>query len=143
MERLLGSVPKASDIADSLPSNLNFRTVADTNVDTNQRLDALHDIADRVGTAYNDSCLSTCGNAIFCRERTFREGSHCLSGSQVVRLLPGIRSLQRAAELTDGAPPVADEAPVATHLTRAGRLYDSAATQSRTSKPAKRRRAAR
>jgi hypothetical protein len=129
VERMLNSVPRASDIAAALPSNMNFRTVADISVDTNQRVDALHDIADRVGTAYNDTCLSTCGNAVFCRERAFREGSPCMSGGQLVRLLPGIRSLQRAAELTDGAPPVIDEAPVAKHLARAGRLYDSAVNQ--------------
>jgi hypothetical protein len=129
VERMLNSVPRASDIADALPSNMNFRTVADTSVDVNQRVDALHDIADTVGTAYNDTCLSTCGNAVFCRERAFREGSPCMSGGQLVRLLPGIRSLRRAAELTDGAPPVIDEAPVASHLARAGRLYDSAVNQ--------------
>ena len=126
MERLLASVPDVRSITEALPSAVNFGTVADRTADATRRIDALHDLADRVGTAYTPTCLSTCGNALFCRERAFGAGAPCLTGPHAVRLLPGVRSLQRAAELTDGAPPSADEAPVASHLARAGRLYDAA-----------------
>ena len=125
-ERLLSSVPDAASIADSVPPRVNFGLAADRTADPDRRIDSLHDLADRVGTAYNPNCLSTCGNALFCRARALRSGSPSLAGPSVVRLLPGVDSLRRAAELSDGATPLPQEAPVAEHLARAGRLYDAA-----------------
>lgn len=125
-QRLLAKVPNVREIAAEVPPSLSFGPVASQVAPVASRIDALHDIADRVGTNYGPSCLSTCGNAMFCRERTFRACSPSLSGPQAVRLLPGVHTLQRAAELTEGAPASTDEAPVARQLARAGRLYDDA-----------------
>jgi hypothetical protein len=122
---VLARVPDAQDIADNVPANVNFGSVADATVEAARRIDALHDIAERVGTSYSPACLATCGNALFCRARAFRAGALCLTGPETVRGLPGVRSIGRAAELTDGAPATAEEAPVAAHLAKAGRLYDA------------------
>jgi hypothetical protein len=128
-ERLLATVPDAIAIADSLPSGVDFGVVADKAADPDRRLDAFHDLADLVGTAYNPNCISTCGNALFCRARALKSAATTLSGPNTVRLLPGVSSLIRAAELTDGGNPSAQEAPVAEYLSRAGRLYDEATLQ--------------
>lgn len=125
-QRLLAKVPNVRDIAAAVPDTVSFGAIADKAAPEARRIDALHELADRVGTNYAPSCLSTCGNALICRERTFRACSPSLSGPQTVRLLPGVRTLQRAAELTEGAPPSADERPVAPQLAQAGRLYDAA-----------------
>src|SRR5262249_22318418 len=106
--------------------NLTFAAVADLKADEERRVDALHDMAETVGTVYSPTCLSTCGNALFCRERAFRAGLPCVTGPQAVRLLPGVRSMQRAADLSEGAPPSRDEVAVAPQLAQAGRLYDAA-----------------
>jgi hypothetical protein len=126
IERVLAAVPDVDSIAGSVPGTFNFGTVANQIAEPSRRIDALHDIADRVGTAYTPTCLSTCGNAFFCRERAFRAGAICLTGPKAVRLLPGVHSLDRAADLSNGAPPAAGEAPVAAQLSQAGRLYDAA-----------------
>ena len=49
-----------------------------------------------------------------------------MTSAQVVRFLPGVRDLRRAAELSRGAPPTATEAHAAGLLAQAGRLYDRA-----------------
>jgi hypothetical protein len=123
--RLLDQIPRAADVAASVPAGVSFGTVADTGVEERRRLDLLHDLADRVGTAYQPGCLATCGNARFCRARAFRDGSPCLAGTTALRLLPGVASLGRAEELTRGARPAGEEAPAAALLERAGRLYDT------------------
>ena len=124
--QLLEKVPRAADVAAAAPAGLSFGPVADATTDEQRRLEVLHEVADCVGTAYEPGCLSSCGNARFCRARAFRDGSPCLSGTTAVRLLPGITTLGRAEELTHGSPPTADEAPVAALLGRAGGLYDTA-----------------
>jgi hypothetical protein len=125
IEKLLACVPNAVDMAASVPTGLSFGPVANRNEDENRRLDSLSAIADRVGTAYKPACLTSCGNAMFCRERAFSLGSPCMAGTSAVRLLPGVSSLNRAEELTRGATPVAEEGPAADQLARAGRLYDT------------------
>jgi hypothetical protein len=67
--------------------------VADTPADRRVRLDVLADLADRVGTCYEPSCLATCGNAKFCRERAFRAGTPNVTGTGALRLLPEITTL--------------------------------------------------
>lgn len=123
--RLLKGVPSISDIAKSTAPGISFGPVADTALAENKRLDALHVLADKVGTAYKPSCLTSCGNAAFCRARAFAAASPCLLGAPATRLLPGIPNLTRAADLTRAAPPSSDdEEPVASRLAMAGRLYD-------------------
>jgi hypothetical protein len=125
IEKLLRGVPRAEDVAAAVPAGLSFGPVADRAADTNRRIDTLHGIADQVGTAYKPACLTTCGNALFCRERAFGQGLPCVSGTAAVRLLPGVPSLDRAEELSRGATPASAETPAADHLARAGRLYDT------------------
>jgi hypothetical protein len=126
IQRLLAGIPDIPSIAESMPQGVTFAAVADSKTDEARRVDALHELAERLGTVYSPGCLSTCGNALFCRERAFRAGQPCVVGPQATRLLPGIDTLQRAAELTAGAPPSQTEAAVARQLERAGRLYDTA-----------------
>jgi hypothetical protein len=126
IERFWASVPDAEAIADSIPEGINFGLVADRRVEASRRIDRFHDLADRLGTFYKSTCLSTCGNALACRDRARRCGLPSLSGPSAGRLLPGVPSLMRAAELTHGVAPSGREAPAAEHLARAGRLYDAA-----------------
>jgi hypothetical protein len=125
-KKLLASIPDPVDVLASVPRGLSFGPVADTKTSERVRLDLLNDLANRVGTCYQPSCLATCGNAKFCRERAFRAGSLALAGTAAVRLLPEIASLDRAEELARGASPSPAEAPAAELLERAGRLYDEA-----------------
>jgi hypothetical protein len=97
--KLLATVPGVEAAASSVPPGVSFGPIADRDSDESRRLDALHDLADRVGTAYQPSCLSSCGNARFCRERARQAGSPRLAGTAMSRLLPGVQSLDRAEEL--------------------------------------------
>lgn len=124
--KLLESIPDPADVVSSVPRDLSFGPVADTTADERVRLNTLHDLADRVGTCYEPSCLSTCGNAKFCRERAFRAGSVVVAGTNAAHFLPEILTLDRAEELSRGAGASPAEAPAAALLERAGRLYDDA-----------------
>lgn len=127
MRRVFSAVPRAEDVAAATPADIYFGPVADETADEAARLDTLHDIADRVGTAYTPGCLATCGNARFCRARAVAAGSPCVSGTAAVRLLPEVLTLGRAESLTRGSMPTPTEAPVADLLERAGRLIDETA----------------
>jgi hypothetical protein len=124
--KLLESIPDPADVVTSLPRGVSFGPVADTAAEERVRLDVLHELANRVGTCYEPSCLLTCGNAKFCRERAFRSGSVTVAGTGAAHLLPEVLTLDRAEELTHGAAPSPAEAPAAALLERAGRLYDDA-----------------
>jgi hypothetical protein len=126
--KLLSSIPDPAEVIASVPAWVSFGPIADTTADRRVRLDLLEGIADRVGTCYEPSCLATCGNAKFCRERAFRAGTPNVTGTAALRLLPEVQTLDRAEELTHGAAPTAAEAAAATLLERAGRLYDQAAS---------------
>jgi hypothetical protein len=110
------------DLADGLRKGV-FAEIADTEADPSRRLDVLDEVVDRVGTKLTSGCLSTCGAARYCRARAVAAGSPVIAGEQAARLLPGVRSLPRAAELAEGAPPVTGEAAAAAQLRRASRLY--------------------
>jgi hypothetical protein len=127
LRRVLDGIPSAADVAAAAPAGLSFGPVSDTSTPEERRLISLHVLADTVGTAYGADCLSSCGNARFCRERAFKSGSPCLTGSAASRLIPGVESLHRAEELACGAAPKGDETPAAALLERAARLYDQAA----------------
>ena len=123
-QKLLSKVPDVREIAAAVSAKVDFGVIADIKTDPDRRLETFHELADKVGTAYAPSCLSTCGNARACRERAFTACEPSLIGPEAIRLLPGVYSLQRAAELSDGAPASAAEREVAAHLARAGRLYN-------------------
>jgi hypothetical protein len=93
-----------------------------------ERLEHLNILTDRIGTAYQPSCMTSCGLAKFCRAKEHNAASPAVCGSTPARLLSGVRSLDRAALLSEGAPPTDEEDTngVATVLANAGRLYDNA-----------------
>ena len=121
---LLAVLPSSAEEVANAPAGASFGPIANRNTPQEQRLALLHDLADRVGTAYRPSCLADCGNAFFCRERAFGAGSPGLLGPAAARLLPGVGSLSRAAELTRCAAPRPEEAPAAALLADAGGLLD-------------------
>jgi hypothetical protein len=125
IEALLAAVPRAADVAAAVPAGLSLGPIGDEKHPVQRRLALLHDLADRVGTAYKPTCLTTCGNAFFCRERAFRTGAPCVVGTGAVRLLPGVDSLARAAQLSHGEAPTAVERPAADLLAGAGAIYDA------------------
>ena len=88
------------------------------------RLEALERLLDTVGTTYRPDCLRDCGLARLCRDRAQQNGVPQLCGSQIVRTLPGVASLPRAAELAAGAAPGTGEDHAARALVRAADVYD-------------------
>ncbi|XXX81375.1 hypothetical protein WMF30_21685 [Sorangium sp. So ce134] len=119
--RILDRAPAADEVAASIPAGTPTFAAA-AKGDEAARLDALAKIADAVGTDYRPGCLAACGLSRFCRERAHDDGAPGRVGGPIVRLLPGIASLDRAGELGRGAPPAAEEAAVAEQLARAARL---------------------
>jgi hypothetical protein len=135
VNRLLSTVPEPMSILDQFaPDEVNFGLIADRSLEPSNRIDTLHRLADRVGTHYRPTCLVSCGNARFCREQEFKKSSPCVTGPEAIRLLPGIESLQRAAELVEGHKPTDNEKPAAQLLARAGRLHDVASATASTRK---------
>jgi hypothetical protein len=125
IERLLSAVPDVQETARSTPSSVTFDMVADKTLPESVRLDAFGQVTDVLGRLYEPaSCLTSCGFAWACRQRLFAEADPAVVGGQVARALPGIASLSRVAELSQGAPASPVEAPAAAPLARAGRLYD-------------------
>jgi hypothetical protein len=130
VKKLLAAVPPVADVAAAAPAGISFGPIADITASEERRLTSLHVLADTVGTAFKESCLVSCGNAKFCRQRAFGQSSPCLVGAAGARLLPGIPSLHRAADLSHAAPVASpEEQPVADRLEFAGRLYDDLAGQ--------------
>jgi hypothetical protein len=125
-EQLLARAPDIRDLAQDLPPGTSFGPVADQNADSERRVDALHQIADEVGTHYVSTCVTGCGLYRFCRARARACGSTSLVGEKGLRLLPGVATLDRAAELAGGAPASEVERPVAEQLALAARLYERA-----------------
>lgn len=124
--RILDQTPSATDLASSIPAAVSsFSAVASGTAEEGRRLDALEEIADAVGTTYRPACLSSCGLSRFCRERAHDSGDPARVGGGLVRLLPGVASLDRANELARGAAPREPEAAVAEQLQRAVLLRDS------------------
>jgi hypothetical protein len=135
MNRIVAAIPSASEVAAAVPTGVTFGHVADhrskaerdvqpIDLAADRRIQELHAIADAVGYTFHPECFSTCGLAAFCRSREQAAGSLDLMGKNLVRILPGIHSLQRAGELADGAPPGPNETHAAARLARAHQLYD-------------------
>ena len=124
-EQLL-ALTKTDDAMLKLAGNLHFPGKKDEPL---VRLDALEKMMDKVGTNYQPNCLADCGMSKLCRGRAYEAGLASLCGSSVVRLLPGIRTLPRAAELATGATPAATEVHAATALVRANSVYQRVLTK--------------
>lgn len=119
-DRLLASTPTGDEML-KLAIGLQFPAM---NADSQARVDTLEQMMDKVGTHYRPDCLQDCGMARLCRARTQEVGMATLCGSSVVRLLPGVRTLPRAAELATGAKPTPIEVPAAAALARANAVYE-------------------
>lgn len=87
------------------------------------RIAAIEHMLDEVGTAYRPECLRDCGMARLCRARAQQIGAPAMCGSSIMRVLPGIRTLGRAAELAGGAVASQPEHFAAEALRRADALY--------------------
>lgn len=120
--QLLAQVPDPFELAASLPAGLGFGSVAQGTSES--RVAALGHLADQVGTTFKPECLQSCGLWRYCRERAYTQGLPAALGPDVVRLLPGVRSLGRAVELAAGAPPGHAERSVAPLLVRTQRLCE-------------------
>jgi hypothetical protein len=124
-EELFASTPSSADIA---PGVRSWRFPA-MDADATTRLDTLESMMDEVGTTYRPECLQDCGMSRLCRARAQDVGSASLCGSAVVRWLPGVRTLDRAAALAAGAPPAPSEVHAAHALAQAKRLFDRVMTR--------------
>jgi hypothetical protein len=120
-ERLLASLPKPSEILSRLPDGLELPGLK---VQPDLRLVALEQLLDTIGTNYTPSCLQDCGMARLCRSRAHASGLPAMCGGPIVRQLPGVHSLTRATELSQGAAPGPAEAHAADALLRAAAAYD-------------------
>jgi hypothetical protein len=119
-ERLLASMPQVASAVE-MAAKLPFPGVG---VRPSIRLKAIEKLMDAVGTSYHPDCLQDCGMARKCRARAHQAGQPSLCGSQVVSLLPGVTSLNRAAELAAGAKPRSAEVHAAAGLASASTIYD-------------------
>ena len=72
-------------------------------------------------TAFNETCLSFCDRAAFCRQKAFEAGNAAVLGRDVARFL-GTTSLVRAVELLEGAKPRTAEHDLARRILGAKRL---------------------
>ena len=127
IEALLVRLPALEDLVDEdVAGDLDWNAVAPAaGRDVEQRLAALAQICDRVGTTFSQACQG-CGLYRFCRERTYAYGAVALSGEGVSRELAGIETLPRALALSRGARATPVEAPAAEELGRLRTLRDQA-----------------
>ncbi len=124
IERLLDNIPAAGD-QPAAPFHKAVRAAGRTAA---ERVAALHDICDQVGTCYGDACQS-CGLLRLCRERTHASGDVRSLGERSTRQLAGVPTIQRAVALAGGSKPTAQEAGAAEALRAAAILRDQALTR--------------
>lgn len=120
-EKLLASSPDPEAILSTLADGVQFPGL---DIDPEKRLDTLEHLLDTIGTNYRPDCLQDCGMARLCRSRAYGLGLTTLCGSSVMRQLPGVLTLLRAAELAGGAKAGSIETHVAAALARAGTVYE-------------------
>ena len=130
-DKMLARLPRGAEYAELVRAGLSFGPVAEPGGTEAVRLSHLAELAERAGTHYQTSCLGSCGLAKFCREKLHLRGDPTVCGSEVVRSLPGVRSLARAAALANGAEPTALELSTgaAELVSRAGSLYSERLAQ--------------
>jgi hypothetical protein len=120
-DRLLATTPNPGELLAELAEHVTFPGLS---LDPDARIANLDHLLDTVGTRYRPDCLQDCGMARLCRSRAHDAGLASLCGSRVVRHLPGVPALARAAELAGGKPAGPSEVHVATALARAGSVYE-------------------
>lgn len=130
-DRILRAAPSAVEIARDLPAKIRgFGPVANKGAAEAARVEAAEALVESVGNSYGPACLASCGFSRLCRKRADTAGDPARIGGQLVRLLPGVESLDRVAELADGGAAEDDEAPVAEQLVRAQSLLQKWASPS-------------
>lgn len=121
IERLLDSIPHTGG-QQVAPFGGASRAVGRT---VAERVIALEEICDEVGTCYGDACQS-CGLLRLCRERAHASGDVRTLGERRARQLAGIPTLQRAVALAGGSMPTVAETGAAGALRAAAMLRDQA-----------------
>jgi hypothetical protein len=97
-------------------------TLDTTGMTDEEATDHIAEVLETLGTHYTSSCLSTCPLALHCRETARVSGNPACADLD----LGSVRSIGRALELADGAPPDSSEEYIAAQLLRAARLLASA-----------------
>lgn len=121
---LLASTPGAEQMV-ALAGGMQFPSLSDK---SDERIGKLELMMDKVGTFYRPECLQDCGMARLCRARAQDVGVPTMCGTSIVRVLPGIRTLSRAAELASGAKAAPIELHAADALKRAASVYQRVLT---------------
>jgi hypothetical protein len=124
-EMMLTSIPSIDEMLE-LVGSLQFPSLID---EPQVRLEKVEHMMNEVGTNYRPDCLQDCGMAKLCRGRASEVGLATVCGTQIVRLLPGIRTLPRAAELAAGANAAPTEVHAAASLAQAAAVYDRVMTK--------------
>jgi len=120
LRRMLARRATIPTILAALPPGVTLDT---TGMSDEDAAGHIAEVLDTLGTNYEASCLSTCPLALHCRETARASGNPACAGLD----LGSVRSIGRALELANGAPPDSAEEDIADHLLRAARLLDQAA----------------
>jgi hypothetical protein len=115
LRRMLERRATIPTILASLEPGVTLDTVG---MNDDQASDHVADVLETLGTHYNSSCLSTCPLALHCRETARVSGSPACADLDI----GSVRSIGRALELSQGAPPDSSEEDIAAQLLRAARL---------------------
>jgi hypothetical protein len=124
-ETTLANLPDPAEYMGIVPAAAGFGLAGDVARPEGERLEHLDRLVDQFGTRFQESCLTNCGLAKFCRVRARAASSPVLAGATTARFLPGVVTLNRAADLADGAPARTPEIATgaADILAMAGALY--------------------
>jgi hypothetical protein len=123
-QELLATSAPVGQLASAVPSDVSFGGIADRSVSETSRLRLLNKLADGVGTHLCSSCLPNCGLVRVCRQRAHDVGDPAVAGETVVRLMPGVRTMRQARDLSAGAIAPPELEVVAESLSVARRLYE-------------------
>jgi len=123
-QEMLANTAPVDELAASVPGGVSFGAIADATATEAERVRRLDRLAQRVGTHWCSSCLPNCGSARYCRRRAHEADDPAVAGETVVRLMPGVRTMAQARDLSVGAAAPAGLEVVADSLLSARRLYE-------------------
>jgi hypothetical protein len=118
LRRMLARRASIPTILAALPPGVTLDT---TGMSDDQAAEHIAGVLETLGTTYSSSCLSTCPLALHCRETARVSGSPACADLDI----GSVRSIGRAIELAEGAPPDSSEEDIAVQLLRASRLLAS------------------
>jgi len=139
LRRMLARRETIPTILEALPDGVTLDTEG---IDEQAAGEHVSGVLEALGTNYLPSCLSGCPLAFHCRDRARSAGDPACLGANVRASLGAVRSLDRALELADGAPPDSSESDSAELLIDARRLLSDASLPTAPPQPRPRRRAA-